>query len=379
MQIDDLLALWRPYHIINLKGSIKYDRCPVTVATTAEFFSLKDSLSMGSFDAMVINDVEKDYLFYFLSLFFNKTFKNSICIISSTIEGADEIIRYFSHHYKEIYYGDDFTVVCRIPYGFNSLEELIKEISTHTECATAVCPTYKRPNLLAETIVSFMEQTYRNKKMYVLNDDWGGSIVMPFENNNIYVKNQNERFNWLCDKFEHMRQWAEGDVFFCWSDDDLYFPWRMTRAMHDHKKHHEFCIKHNFALVQSNGQINVACNNFEGTVSYKKEHFKNIPYDKLDNLTYELKYLSKTTLHNYNPEPYYGLLMRWSGVNYHVSGHGGTEESYKSYASYKCDYPEALYLPPSYEIWKNMFYNNMIIEPRGTKLLEMLGPWLCSF
>lgn len=379
MQIDQLLELWRPYHVIDLKGNIKHDNCIVTKATTADFFTLKDSIIFGSFDAMVINDVEEDYLFYFLSLFFNKTFKNAICIISSENKNIDDVIKYFSHHYKEIYYNDDFVVVCRIPYGFNNFEEFINEISTHTECATAICPTYKRPGLLAETLVNFMEQTYRNKKMYVLNDDWSGSITMPFKNQNIYIKNQSERFSWLCDKFEYMRQWATGDIFYCWSDDDLYFPWRMSRAMKDHKKHHELCIKHSHALFQANGQINLTHNNFECTASYKKEHFKNIPYDTLDNLTYELKYLSKTTLYNYDPEPYYCLVMRWSGVNYHVSGHGGTEESYKSYATYKCEYPNTLLFPHSYEIWKNMFYNNRVMDSKGIKLLEILGPWLYYF
>lgn len=87
----------------------------------------------------------------------------------------------------------------------------------------AVCPTYKRPRLLGRAIHCFLQQTYKDCELVVL-DDAGQYKSQKHERWRLV--SVPSRFDCLAAKRQAAIEMVSPDVegIVCWDDDDVYFP-----------------------------------------------------------------------------------------------------------------------------------------------------------
>ena len=92
---------------------------------------------------------------------------------------------------------------------------------------SCLCPTYRRPRLLANSVACFLAQDYpRDRRELIILDD-GGDFESQ-QQDNWQVISISRRFNSLPEKFNALAGLAAGDVLAVWEDDDVYLPWHLT-------------------------------------------------------------------------------------------------------------------------------------------------------
>lgn len=92
---------------------------------------------------------------------------------------------------------------------------------------TAICCTYRRPELLEEALQSFLMQDYAGEKeLVIINDEPEQELV--FDHPQVKVYNFNERAPNLPSKHNYAVSLATGDIITIWDDDDIYLPHRFT-------------------------------------------------------------------------------------------------------------------------------------------------------
>jgi hypothetical protein len=90
---------------------------------------------------------------------------------------------------------------------------------------TAIMPTCGRTKCIGESIFSFLNQTYQNKKLIILDthpQDMKFDISLP--SNVIYIKEDSHKFSNLGGKFKQLIGMVDTDLFCIWEDDDLWLP-----------------------------------------------------------------------------------------------------------------------------------------------------------
>lgn len=97
----------------------------------------------------------------------------------------------------------------------------------------ALCPTYNRypklRHLLEESVECFLQQTYTNSELIILNDTLNQNLVC--EHSRVRVLNVAERFATLSDKIQYMVDNSDADLFCRWDDDDISLPWRFQLSL----------------------------------------------------------------------------------------------------------------------------------------------------
>ena len=92
---------------------------------------------------------------------------------------------------------------------------------------SAICPTFRRPELLEEAIQSFLVQDYAGEKeLIIVNDEKEQKLV--FDHPQVKIINLNERAPALSDKYNYAVSLTTGDMIVPWDDDDIYLPHRLT-------------------------------------------------------------------------------------------------------------------------------------------------------
>ncbi len=98
---------------------------------------------------------------------------------------------------------------------------------------SCLCPTYNRaPNalwLVEETIESFLRQDYPNKELIILNDTPGQ--ILRCDHPKVRIVNVPFRSATLGDKRNLLTSMASGDLICIWDDDDIHFPWRLSKSV----------------------------------------------------------------------------------------------------------------------------------------------------
>ena len=102
----------------------------------------------------------------------------------------------------------------------------------------AVMCTYGRFDIVKQSLTMFLAQDYPNKQLVIFN-----TAPTPLEGNDflrshpdIKIVNQQHKFNGqpyqsLGDVRNASLEHAEGDIYICWDDDDLFMPWHISQAM----------------------------------------------------------------------------------------------------------------------------------------------------
>jgi len=101
---------------------------------------------------------------------------------------------------------------------------------------SCLCPTYKRPQLLANAVACFQTQDYEGPMELVVLDDAG--TIQGFVYKNELARGSPERCSLLFSvphrfpslpcKYNWLARGSQGSILVVWEDDDIYLPWHVS-------------------------------------------------------------------------------------------------------------------------------------------------------
>lgn len=93
---------------------------------------------------------------------------------------------------------------------------------------SCLCPTYRRPNLLANAIACFTRQTLVNQAELLILDDAGQIAPQKgFCSSHWQIMSVARRFGSLPGKYDALAEMARGEILVVWEDDDIFLPWHL--------------------------------------------------------------------------------------------------------------------------------------------------------
>lgn len=99
--------------------------------------------------------------------------------------------------------------------------------SNRSPFVSCLCPTYCRPELLANALACYLAQDYpADRRELIILDDAG-----QFQSQNQSgweLVSVSRRFRSLPEKFNCLAGLARGEVLVVWEDDDIYLPWHVS-------------------------------------------------------------------------------------------------------------------------------------------------------
>jgi glycosyltransferase involved in cell wall biosynthesis len=183
--------------------------------------------------------------------------------------------------------------------------------------ALAVCITYGRLPYLGKMLSSFLEQTYDDKHLVVVNDDVNVQLCCRHEN--VSVLNCNKRLS-VAEKRNLGAVYGKFDIVFPWDDDDVFFPKRMEHHIKQYEdpnvnayRNYSCYILYNSRFCTDEGGIN--------NKSYKKsEWYKCGGYESDGPIGEDMNLHTKLTGFKLesNPEER-DFMYGFSNSNYHLS------------------------------------------------------------
>jgi len=93
---------------------------------------------------------------------------------------------------------------------------------------SAKCITYGRVDTLEESLHSFLQQTYPNKEMIIINDY--PLQKLQFDHPQVKIVNLDETFNTIGSKENFATNLCEGEIICQWDDDDVALPNHMDNV-----------------------------------------------------------------------------------------------------------------------------------------------------
>lgn len=97
----------------------------------------------------------------------------------------------------------------------------------HRPFVSCLCPTFRRPRLLANSLACFLAQDYPASRRELIILDDGGDFD-SHTGDRWQIVSAAERYPSLPDKFNALAELARGDILIVWEDDDIYLPWHVT-------------------------------------------------------------------------------------------------------------------------------------------------------
>ena len=134
------------------------------------------------------------------------------------------------------------------------------------------CSTFGRPHLLEESIQSFLNQTYKNKELIIVNDCKEQNLI--FDHPEVKIINLKERINPIGKKFNFSAFSCSGEIINPWDDDDIFMPWKIETGM-KYLKNGAFHSGQGFLETQL-GQIKYFNSYFQCNLFLEKKIFKEI-------------------------------------------------------------------------------------------------------
>ena len=195
---------------------------------------------------------------------------------------------------------------------------------------SCICLTYRRSELLGESIESFLRQDFQGKKeLIILNDEPEQEIV--FNHPDVLIVNLKERLSTVGEKRDFAIKISNNDYIFPWDDDDIMLPNRISHSMRNVQELNLDAYKLS-ACFTLNGDTISDHISFHGGL-YGSCCFSREKYDQTDghpklntgeDSGFEAKLYSINGIKNKNDcaanlanNIYY--VYRWGGVRYHVS------------------------------------------------------------
>lgn len=189
------------------------------------------------------------------------------------------------------------------------------------------CATYGRVNCLEEAVESFLRQDYSGPKELVILNDYANQTI-EFDHPEVKVFNLPYRIEPLGKKFNYTANLCSGDILFCWEDDDIYLPNRISYSL-EKMRDGVFHTPDGF-FEHNENHITKARNIFHATHAITKQLFDDINgYPEKDQCSIDVEFMQKIStkigkLYSQDTslvDAFY--IYRWAMVkSYHGSGWG---------------------------------------------------------
>lgn len=148
----------------------------------------------------------------------------------------------------------------------------------------AICPTYKRPELLGNSIACFLAQETQphvQTRLFILDD---AAQFRCQKTEKWEIESTGARFQNLPDKYNHLAAKAiywGADVLTIWEDDDVFLPWHLANAVfavaHGVKFVRTRHVYSNYALPKNGStQLEGAAGRFHSSWSFTTKAFSEV-------------------------------------------------------------------------------------------------------
>lgn len=226
---------------------------------------------------------------------------------------------------------------------------------TRFPLVSCVCCTYDRPKLLAEAIQCFLDQTYENKELIVLNDNPNARYHLDKEYPNVRIINAPQRFPSLGQKRNAFKQLIKGEYVCIWDDDDLYGFNRITDSVKHFDSKYDM-LKPSMSLVSvNNANYEIRSNVFHSATCVKASTYRRIKYRNMS-VGEDLAFESEATKTHYNPGCLVWYIYRWGNTN-HISGLSDTERAWEIGADRNAHIQGDIEITPTYHqnYWQDIY------------------------
>jgi len=194
---------------------------------------------------------------------------------------------------------------------------------------TCLCPTYKRPQLLANAIKCFEMQQYPKDRIELIILDDAGQYQGDIKGDNWKIVSQPDREPNLAAKFNKIASMAnpETEIFVVWEDDDMIMPWHIMSILRSYKRNTAQIFAPNFAYSNYDQKIGEVLKEsvkgrFHGAWAYTKAMWDQVGgYDSVPRIDFDKTMYNKCSAIS-SPVPYDAgnpaYIHRWARVDFHL-------------------------------------------------------------
>lgn len=209
------------------------------------------------------------------------------------------------------------------------------------EKVTCLCPTYGRFSLLQDSLKCFIEQTWDNKKLLVLND---APESFSCEEKGVEVINSEERFETLGRKRQALLEMADSKYVAQWDDDDVYLPWHLEEAMRRIESGKMVKPKRAFYIRgDKDGRLawqGLTRNWLEAMTVFDREAAMALGgyTDKVSGQTIRMvnRFKNNNCYEEYDPNPAPSFIFRFADNHFHIQG--GDKDEHERFARENTDF-----------------------------------------
>lgn len=183
--------------------------------------------------------------------------------------------------------------------------------------------SYGRPQLSTEAVECFLRQTYKNKKLIIVNTH-PSPVYFDKKYDNIEVHNI-KPLSHLSDIYRYGLDLIKSKYFCIWDDDDIFLPWHIEDRVNCILEHPEYnAVGHKYGIYAENNEIkNIGGNMFVSQYLYANNGIR--PDSNLS--CWDTNWHDKAWNRYHLDFPYKpSYIYRWGTGEDHISGHGGDEE-----------------------------------------------------
>jgi glycosyltransferase involved in cell wall biosynthesis len=199
--------------------------------------------------------------------------------------------------------------------------------------ASFVCLTYNRHKLLEEVLYMFLNQTYENKELIIVNDQ--PNVEYYYDDPRVKIYNLKERFTSLGRKRNYAKSLASGEYIFFTDDDDVYYTFHMEKMINFLENDLEHDAVKNAA---SHCSVNNILDSEEGSrhslffsgICFRKKFTLTKDFDETLNVGEDIKYTDYVKLYHLEELPI-SHHYRWGMECGHISGYGPDPDAWEKF------------------------------------------------
>jgi len=218
----------------------------------------------------------------------------------------------------------------------------------------AVMCTYGRFQVIRDSITMFLVQDYKNKHLVIFNT--ADTPLVPDEflrnHSDITIINQSRQengdpFSCLGDVRNAALKHAEGDIYICWDDDDLFLPWHISQGVEHLLKCGKVAWKPDVSYWSIDGGKTfkgMMGNSMEASFLVGMAHIKSLGFSTKRSGAEHVDggWLDKTDFiaESISPFESYGYVWGDERAPHKTSGHIGEEENFENHKKGSQDFGE---------------------------------------
>lgn len=215
--------------------------------------------------------------------------------------------------------------------------------------------TYGRYEIVRQSLTMFLTQDYENKQLVIFNT---APTPLSLDANllrrgDIKVVNQTSKadgspFTCLGDVRNASLDHAEGDLYICWDDDDLFLPWHISQAVQEYCECDELAWKPDVSYMSMDGGDTfrgLAGNSMEASFVVDMQHIKSLGFstNKSGAEHVDGGWLSQTQISFKDISPFesYGYVWGDNRAAHKTSGHINAENNFENHKDASQDFGTA--------------------------------------